>query len=152
VVDLAGLLKVALDSMEPAARSQKVSMVSRIPPNLGSIRADPDRLQQIVLNLLSNAIKFTAAGGQITLSAESDGGFVTLRVSDTGAGIAPDLLPHVFERFWQADTSPTRKHSGIGLGLTISRQLVELHGGTIEVASAGEDQGTTITVRLPRDP
>ena len=151
-VDLGPLLKVALDSLEPAARAQQLTMVSRVPANLGTVFADPGRLQQVILNLLSNAVKFTPPGGRIVLSADAGSDVVTIRVSDTGAGIAPEMLTRVFERFWQADKSTTRKHSGVGLGLTISRHLVELHGGTIEAASGGEGQGTTITVQLPRRP
>jgi signal transduction histidine kinase len=149
-VDLGAVLTVAVDSMEPAARKQKLAIVCRVPPHLGSVNADPDRLQQIVLNLLSNAVKFTPEGGEVVLAAAGDAEAATFRVSDTGAGIAADQLPFVFERFWQADRSTTRNHSGVGLGLTISRHLVELHGGTIEATSAGEGRGMTITVRLPR--
>jgi signal transduction histidine kinase len=127
-------------------------MVSRLPSNLGVVFADAGRLQQVILNLLSNAVKFTPAGGRITLSADAGTDLVTIRVSDTGAGIAPEMLSRVFERFWQADKSTTRRYSGVGLGLTISRHLVELHGGTIEAASEGEGRGTTITVQLPRRP
>ena len=151
-VDVGQLLKVALDSLEPAARAQELTMVSRVSSNLGFVFADPGRLQQVILNLLSNAVKFTPPGGRITLLADAGTDVVTIRVSDTGAGIAPELLAHVFERFWQADKSTTRRYSGVGLGLTISRHLVELHGGTIEAASEGEGQGTTITVQLPRRP
>jgi signal transduction histidine kinase len=151
-VDLVGLLKVAMDSIEPAAREQDLTLIWQVPEDPGSIHADPARLQQIVLNLLSNAVKFTQPGGTITLAAEATADRVTIRVSDNGAGIAPESLPFVFERFWQADTSTTRKYSGVGLGLTISQHLVHLQGGTIEAESAGEGQGTTITVRLPRRP
>jgi signal transduction histidine kinase len=151
-VDLGQLLKVALDSLEPAARAQELTMVSRVSSNLGFVFADPGRLQQVILNLLSNAVKFTPPGGRITLLADAGTDVVTIRVSDTGAGIAPEMLARVFERFWQADKSTTRRYSGVGLGLTISRHLVELHGGTIEAASEGEGQGTTITVQLPRRP
>jgi len=151
-VELHGLLRVAMDSIEPSARAQDLTLIWQVAPDLGSIHADPDRLQQIVLNLLSNAVKFTPPGGRIVLSAEATADVVTIAVSDNGAGIAPDLLPFVFERFWQADKSSTRKYSGVGLGLTISLHLVQLHKGTIEAASPGEGQGTTITVRLPRRP
>jgi signal transduction histidine kinase len=151
-VDLGPLLKVALDSLEPAARARDLTMVSRVPSNLGVVFADAGRVQQVILNLLSNAVKFTPAGGRITLSADAGTDVVTIRVSDTGAGIAPEMLARVFERFWQADKSTTRRYSGVGLGLTISRHLVELHGGTIEAASEGEGHGTTITVQLPRRP
>ena len=151
-VDIAALLKAAGDSLEPAARAQQLSIRCDLPSDLGTMHADPVRLQQIVLNLLSNAVKFTPAGGEITLQASGTRDSVTFVVCDTGAGIAAEALPLVFERFWQADRSTTRAHSGVGLGLTICRHLVELHGGTIDASSAGEGRGTTIRVRLPRHP
>jgi signal transduction histidine kinase len=151
-LDITALLKAAGDSLEPAARAQQLSIRCDLPPDLGTMHADPVRLQQIVLNLLSNAVKFTPAGGEITLTASGTRDSVTFVVCDTGTGIAAEALPLVFERFWQADRSTTRAHSGVGLGLTICRHLVELHGGTIDASSAGEGQGTTIRVRLPRRP
>ena len=151
-VALAPLLKIAVDSVEPAARTQQLSIRCTVPADIGVVRADPGRLQQIVLNLLSNAIKFTPTGGRITLTADGGRDVVTIRVADTGAGIAQEALPMVFDRFWQADRSTTRQHSGVGLGLTICKHLVELHHGTIDATSPGEGQGTTVTVRLPRRP
>jgi signal transduction histidine kinase len=118
-------------------------------PAADVIHAAPDRLQQIVWNLLSNAIKFTPAGGRVELATRRSAVTVEIVVRDTGIGIAPSFLPHVFERFRQADSSTTRSHSGVGLGLAIVRHLVELHGGTIDVESAGEGRGTTFTVTLP---
>ena len=151
-VELGPLLKNAVDSLEPAARVQQLSIRCRVPSDIGIVRADPGRLQQIVLNLLSNAIKFTPTGGEITLTAEGKRNMVTIRVTDTGAGIAHEALPMVFDRFWQADRSTTREHAGVGLGLTICKHLVDLHHGTIEATSPGEGQGTTVRVRLPRRP
>ena len=113
------------------------------------ILGDPDRLQQVVWNLLSNAVKFTPAGGSVSVAVTRSGGTDTLIVSDTGIGIAPDFIPSVFDTFRQADASSTRQHGGLGLGLSIARRLVELHGGTIEAASPGAGRGATFTVRLP---
>ena len=113
------------------------------------IQADPRRLQQVVWNLLSNAVRFTPGGGQVTVTCRARGDEVVLRVADTGCGIRPEFLPHVFERFRQADSSTTRAHGGLGLGLAIVRDLVELHGGTVRAESAGEGHGATFTVRLP---
>jgi signal transduction histidine kinase len=110
---------------------------------------DADRLQQVVWNLLSNAIKFTPDGGCVTARCESADDHVEIRVVDTGKGISPDLLPHVFDRFRQAADATTQRHTGLGLGLNIARYLVELHGGTIQAASSGVGQGASFTVRLP---
>ncbi|RPJ74952.1 MAG: response regulator [Acidobacteria bacterium] len=110
---------------------------------------DPDRLQQVAWNLLSNAIKFTPAGGRVVASLDAVSGHVELRVSDTGVGLSPSFIPHMFQRFRQHDSSTTRSHGGMGLGLAIVRHLVELHGGTVGVSSRGEGHGATFTVRLP---
>jgi CheY-like chemotaxis protein/anti-sigma regulatory factor (Ser/Thr protein kinase) len=117
---------------------------------VGVVRADPDRLQQVVLNLLTNAVKFTPSGGivRVTLSQHLVDG-IEIVVQDSGIGIRPEFLPHVFDRFRQADSSTTRQHSGLGLGLSIAKQLVELHGGTISASSEGEGCGASFTVRLP---
>jgi CheY-like chemotaxis protein len=111
--------------------------------------ADHDRLQQVFWNLLSNAVKFTAGGGRVELTLQVEGPEARVSVSDTGAGIAPAFLPHVFERFRQADGSSTREHGGLGLGLSIVRHLVELHGGRMSADSAGEGHGATFNVYLP---
>jgi CheY-like chemotaxis protein len=113
------------------------------------VSGDPDRLQQIVWNLLSNAIKFTPKGGKVQLRLARVDSHVEITVSDTGRGIAPDFLPFVFERFRQADSSFSREHGGLGLGLAIARNLAELHGGTVTAASGGINQGATFTVSLP---
>src|SRR6185503_7078462 len=107
------------------------------------------RIQQVLWNLIANAIKFTPAGGRVIVSARESGTHAEVAVSDTGIGIAPELLGHVFERFHQADSSITRQHGGLGLGLAIARQLAEMHGGTLEAASRGVGQGATFTLRLP---
>ena len=120
-----------------------------VDPGVGPVSGDPDRLQQVLWNLLSNAVKFTAAGGRVQVRLERVNSHVEVVVSDTGVGIAPEFLPHVFERFRQADAGTTRKTGGLGLGLAIVRHLVEMHGGTVEAASAGEDAGSTFRVRLP---
>ena len=113
------------------------------------MRADPGRLQQVLWNLLANAVKFTPTGGSVQVLLGRDGNDAVIRVIDSGIGIAPDFLPYVFDRFRQQDASISRQHGGLGLGLSIARQLVELHGGTIAVDSAGPHTGTTFTVRLP---
>jgi signal transduction histidine kinase len=119
-----------------------------VPDDLGVVRADPARLLQILQNLLSNAIKFTETGGRVSLEASSAGQEASIRVTDTGIGISPEFLPFVFDPFRQADSSTTRAHGGVGLGLAIARHLIDLHGGTIDVHSDGEGQGTTFTVRF----
>ena len=110
---------------------------------------DASRLQQVVWNLLSNGVKFTPRGGQVRLVLARDGSDALITVTDTGAGIAPEFLPRLFVRFSQADPGTAREHGGLGLGLAITRHLVELHGGTIQASSAGRHQGTTVHVRLP---
>jgi CheY-like chemotaxis protein len=118
-------------------------------PNVGPVRGDPDRLQQVLWNLLSNAIKFTDKGGRVQVGLERVNSHVEIVVSDTGQGIPPEFLPHVFDRFRQLDSSMTRRVGGLGLGLSIVRQLVELHGGSVRAQSSGMDQGATFTVTLP---
>jgi signal transduction histidine kinase len=118
------------------------------PANLGTIHADAPRLHQVLLNLLSNAVKFTSAGGTITLDALRDDGVVTIRVTDTGAGIAADFLPFIFERFRQADTSTTRSHGGVGLGLAFVKHLVGVMGGEITAESEGVGKGASFSVRF----
>ncbi len=148
-VDVPATIRAAADSVRPAADSKAIRVEMRLDGAIPSVLGDEDRLQQIVWNLLSNAVKFTPRGGSIAVDAGVDGDAIVVRVSDTGEGIAPDFLPHIFERFRQADNSTTRVHGGLGLGLSIVRHLVELHGGTIQVESAGRGQGATFTLRLP---
>ena len=148
-VNLAATVEATLESVRAAAEAQGVELRSTIDPAVGPLSGDPSRLHQVVWNLLSNAVKFTPRGGRVDLRVERRGPDVHLTVQDTGQGIEPGFLPHIFERFRQADSSSTRPHSGLGLGLAIVRYLVELHGGTIEAASPGAGQGATFTVRLP---
>ena len=119
-----------------------------IDPDAG-VLGDPDRLQQIVWNLASNAIKFTPSRGRVTIDVRRVGGSVEIVVSDTGPGIDPAVLPHVFDRFRQGDSTSTRSHGGLGLGLALVRHLTELHGGQVSASSPGENQGATFVVTLP---
>jgi CheY-like chemotaxis protein/two-component sensor histidine kinase len=150
VTDLAVVAEAALESIRPVAESRGVAVHGSVQP-VEPVLGDADRLQQVVWNLLANAVKFTPAGGEVRLIVESDpaGGGCVVRVADTGRGIDPQFLPYVFDRFRQADSSSTRSHGGLGIGLTIVRHIVELHGGTVEAASAGAGHGATFTVRLP---
>jgi PAS domain S-box-containing protein len=150
-VDLGSVIGAALDSVRPAADAKKIRIRSRLTASARLTAGDPQRLQQIVWNLLVNAVKFTPPGGFVDvelLDAGNKG--VRLRVADDGAGIDPEFLPHVFERFRQADGSVSRQHGGLGLGLAIVRHLVELHGGTVGAESPGQGKGSTFTVELPR--
>jgi signal transduction histidine kinase len=147
-VNLGEVLRQLVQAWQPLADSKNIVLVSdfqRVPFLWGNAQ----RLHQIFSNLLSNAFKFTPPHGKITLSAKRIDGRVTVQVSDTGIGIKPEFLPHVFERFRQADSSTTRKHGGLGLGLTIVRYLVEVHGGLISAESKGAGTGATFTVTLP---
>jgi signal transduction histidine kinase len=148
-VDLPRLVSDSLDTVAAAALARGIELHSEIQPGIGTIQADPHRLQQVLWNLLSNAIKFTGSGGSVHILLRSTAGAVDIAVSDTGQGIGPEFLPHVFERFRQADSSNTRQHAGLGLGLSIVKQLVELHGGSVRARSAGEGQGATFIVSLP---
>ena len=148
-IDVTTAADLALESVRFAAEAKGVIITSMVEPGVPSIVGDPDRVQQIIWNLLSNAIKFTPSGGRVCLTMVRQAGEVSISVEDTGRGIAADFLPHVFERFRQADGSATRTSGGLGLGLAIVRHLVELHGGTIEAASEGLGKGATFTVRLP---
>src|SRR5215510_1878826 len=148
-VDLVSVIEESVQTINPAAEAKDVSLQANLPPEIGQITGDPARLQQVVWNLLSNAVKFTPQGGRVEAQLERVDPHIRITVSDTGKGIGPDFLPYVFERFHQSDTSSARRHGGLGLGLALVKYLVELHGGTIEVASAGEDQGATFKVTLP---
>ena len=156
-VDLATLARLAAEVVRPAAVAKGVAIelvfdaAVRGAPDL-RVQADPQRLEQAIWNLLSNAVKFTPAGGRVSLDAVPDDECVTLIVSDTGEGIAPDILPHIFERFRQGDASMTRPHAGLGIGLALVRHIVDLHGGAVQAASPGRGQGTTFRMRLPRQP
>ncbi len=148
-VDLRGPVEAAAEVVRPAARAKNVALESKLPATTCFVSGDTDRLQQIVSNLLSNAVKFSSAGGVIVATLEHIGGAYEVRVTDTGIGIAPDFLPHVFERFSQSDGSMTREHGGLGLGLAIVKELTELHGGAVTAESPGPGQGATFTIRLP---
>jgi PAS domain S-box-containing protein len=151
-VELRALLQDAVESVRPAAEAKGVYLSTLLAPEAGAVTADPHRLQQVMWNLLSNAVKFTPAGGRVEVELRRDGARTSVRVGDTGEGIAPEFLPHVFDRFRQADMGTTRQHGGLGLGLAIVRQLVELHGGEVSAASAGRGLGSTFTLRLPLRP
>jgi len=148
-VDPATIIVSAIETIRPAADSKGIHIEPKLDPDVGTVSGDPGRLQQVAWNLLSNAVKFTPKGGRIDVRLERAQGNARLTVSDTGRGIHPDFLASVFERFSQADASTTRKHSGLGLGLAIVRNLVELHGGTVHAESAGEGKGATFVVELP---
>lgn len=148
-LDLEPLLRDAVEAILPAAKAKDVEINLEVQPGGKRVIADADRLRQVVWNLLTNAVKFTPEGGRITVSLTGFSGSVEIRVSDTGRGISSDFLPYVFDRFRQADASTTRQQGGLGLGLSISKQLVELHGGTIEALSEGVGRGATFRVVLP---
>jgi PAS domain S-box-containing protein len=148
-VRLTGVIRTAMEAVEAAALAKGVDLETRIDSDVPAVLGDPDRLQQVLWNLLSNAIKFTPRGGRVTVSLVARNSEVLITVSDTGVGIKPEFLPHVFERFRQAESSTNRGYGGLGLGLAIVRHLVELHGGGVVVQSEGEGQGATFIVRLP---
>ncbi len=148
-VNLAPVIEAALDAMLLAAEAKGIRLERALDPDAGPVSGDPGRLQQVVWNLVSNAIKFTPRGGVVNVRLARVASQVEIMVSDTGQGISSEFLPHVFERFLQADSTSTRQHSGLGLGLAIVRHLVELHGGTVSAASEGEGRGATFTLRLP---
>jgi CheY-like chemotaxis protein len=129
--------------------SKDIRLESVLEPDVSSVSGDPDRLQQVVWNLLMNAVKFTPEGGRVRVQLRSVDGHVEIVVSDSGIGIAADVLPHIFERFRQGDSSSTRAHAGLGIGLALVRHLVELHGGTVTASSPGPGQGATFVVALP---
>ncbi|MEN3334594.1 MAG: hypothetical protein V7641_3959 [Blastocatellia bacterium] len=146
---LAPIIAAAIETVRPTAVARDIHITATLDQLVDEVRCDPDRLQQIVWNLLSNALKFTPEGGKLSVLLTRRESKAQIIVSDTGQGISADFLPHVFDRFRQADSSYTRKHGGLGLGLAIVRHLVELHGGTVEAYSAGPNQGARFTVGLP---
>ncbi|WP_322402741.1 MHYT domain-containing protein [Massilia luteola] len=152
-VDPARIIEAALGTVHPAAAAKMIALRADLGRGTGAlpleVSADPGRLQQVLWNLLANAVKFTPAGGSVQVLLGRDDADAVIRVIDSGIGIAADFLPYVFDRFRQQDASISRQHGGLGLGLSIAKQLVELHGGTIAVDSAGPQAGTTFTVRLP---
>jgi signal transduction histidine kinase len=146
-VDLNTLARDAIDAVRFSAVNKGIALVSTLPADIPAVLGDADRLKQVIWNLVVNAIKFTPSGGRIEVVLSTSGATIRLEVHDTGAGIAPDFLPHVFERFRQADVSKER--SGLGLGLAIARHLVELHGGSIQAESTGLGHGASFVVTLP---
>jgi CheY-like chemotaxis protein/nitrogen-specific signal transduction histidine kinase len=146
---LVSLIQSAIDSIRPAAEAKNISIQSVLDPEAGLISGDSDRLQQVFWNLLTNAVKFTPKGGQVQIRLERVSSHVEVRVSDTGQGISSEFLPYVFDRLQQADSTTTRVHGGLGLGLAIVRHLIELHGGKVYADSAGEGLGSTFTINLP---
>ena len=148
-VDVGAVVHAAAETLRPAMAARGLIFEARVAPQLPWMLADGERLQQVVWNLLSNALKFTPTGGSIRVDVERARDGIEIRIQDTGRGIAPDFLPHIFERFRQADAGTRREATGLGLGLSIARYLVELHGGTLTGESAGEGQGTTFRVYLP---
>jgi PAS domain S-box-containing protein len=148
-VDLGPIVQAAVDVMRPAAEAKGVDITTTSPARAVSVQGDPARLQQVIWNLVANAVKFTPRGGRVEVGFERADPHARITVRDTGEGISPGFLPHVFDRFRQADSSSTRRYGGLGLGLAIVRALVELHGGTVHAESAGEGLGATFTVELP---
>lgn len=152
IVDIAPIVHTAIDTLHPAATAKGIKLAVTLEQTQGYVAGDPDRLQQIVWNLVSNAIKFTPKGGRVAVRLTQVDSHLEFSVSDTGIGISKPFLPHVFERFRQADSSTTRSHGGLGLGLSIVRHLVELHGGSVLAESEGPGSGSVFTVRLPVAP
>jgi CheY-like chemotaxis protein len=145
----ASVIEAAIDSVKPAADAKGIKLDRILDPHAGPVSGDPGRLQQVTWNLLSNAIKFTPKGGRIQVVLARVNSHVELRVSDNGQGIAPQFIPFLFDRFRQADASTTRKQGGLGIGLAIAKQLVDMHGGTIRATSDGEGRGSSFVVSLP---
>jgi CheY-like chemotaxis protein len=150
-IDLTTVVQSAVHIVRPSAIAKHIQIDAALDGDVGPVRADHDRMQQVVLNLLNNAVKFTPDGGRVSvwLRRAGAGGAVEIQVADSGRGISPEFLPHVFERFSQADSSHARAQGGLGLGLAIARELVELHGGTMRAESPGIGKGATFTVELP---
>jgi CheY-like chemotaxis protein len=148
-MDLAAIIGPAVETVRAAAENRAITVTTALDPATGPVLGDATRLQQVVWNLLSNAVRFTPAGGRVTVGLRRVGPEAELTVADTGRGMAPGLLPRVFDRFRQGESGTMRSHGGLGLGLSIARQIVELHGGTIRAQSPGEGRGATFTVCLP---
>jgi PAS domain S-box-containing protein len=147
--DLRGVVEAALDTVRHAASAKSITFRTEFEPGVGPVMGDPRRLQQVFWNLLSNAVKFTSIGGEVRVLVGHEGAHARVTVTDTGSGISPNFLPYAFDRFRQGDQSTTRVHGGLGLGLSIVRHLVELHGGSVRAASEGEGKGSTFIVELP---
>ena len=148
-VDVVKVVLAAVDVVMPTAHAKRVTLRTNLDPRTPSVLGDQDRLQQVIWNLLSNALKFTDAGGSIEVRLALNGRFARIVVTDTGHGISPQFLPHVFERFRQADASSSRRHGGLGVGLALVHDLIVLHGGSVQAQSEGEGKGATFTIDLP---
>jgi len=148
-LEIPPIIHAAIESQQPAMNAKSIQIRMHLDPDMGLVSVDEQRLQQVIGNLISNAIKFTPDGGQIEVRLERANSQAQITVSDTGKGISADFLPYLFDHFRQADSSTTRRHGGLGLGLAIVRHIVMLHGGTVQAESRGEGQGSTFTVRLP---
>jgi len=148
-VNLASTIEAAMETVRLAAEAKTIQIETMLDPTVGKILGDSARLQQVLWNLLSNAVKFTPSGGQVNVRLECIDALAQITVSDNGKGISPEFLPHVFDYFYQGDSTTTRKFGGLGLGLALVRHLVEMHGGTVEAESPGEEQGSIFTVKLP---
>jgi signal transduction histidine kinase len=148
-VDLAAVVSQSVATVQPGADAKGVHIEVTADGAIATVAGDADRLQQVFWNLLSNAVKFTPRDGRIVVAIVMDDGWCEVSVADNGVGIDPKFLPHIFERFRQAESRLGREHGGLGLGLAIARQLVEMHGGTITATSGGHGQGSTFRVRLP---
>ncbi len=147
--DLVPVLEAAIDVVRPGLEAKRLSLVRDLEPGPATVLGDADRLQQVFWNLLANAMKFTPEGGRVTVRLRKHAGIVHVSVSDTGAGISPDFLPYLFQRFRQGNQRVDREYAGLGLGLALVRHFVELHGGTVQAASTGPGQGSTFDVSLP---
>ncbi len=142
-------IDAAVETVRPAADAKGIRLISLLDPDAGPISGDPARLQQVLWNLLTNAIKFTPKGGKVQVTLERVNSHIEISVNDTGIGIHPEFVPHVFERFQQGDSSTTKTYGGLGLGLSIVKHLVEMHGGSVRASSPGHDQGATFSIHLP---
>ena len=147
-LSLREVVEAALDTVRPAAHAKQIELSATL-DEVGPLQGARDRLQQVVWNLVANAVKFTPRGGRIDVALHRVGDYAEVTVRDDGEGISPALLPHVFQEFWQEDSSVTRAHQGLGLGLTLVKHLVELHGGYVRAESTGKGEGATFTVALP---
>jgi len=149
-VDLKPLIQEVLQAVQPEADAKMIQLQEELDETVGQVYGDRDRLQQIIEILLTNAIKFTPQqGGKVSVRLEQQHEAIYIQISDTGQGIPPDFLPYIFDYFRQADSSNTRKHGGLGLGLAIAQQLVNLHNGTLQAESQGEGTGASFTITLP---
>jgi K+-sensing histidine kinase KdpD len=148
-VDPPAVIESALATVRPAADAKQIQVITALDPRVPQVYGDAARLQQVIWNLLTNAIKFTPRGGRVAVALRQADSQVEVEVRDNGKGISPEFLPHVFDKFRQADASAAREHGGLGLGLALVKTLMETHGGSVHVSSPGEGQGATFAIRLP---